>query len=255
MSVSNSETGFGKYQVHLGILQGICFNLATVEESIAQVHLGRRLDTGLFSADTVRLETRAIVAKAKDVIRTGFDQQRFRALIERVRRSTTMEIQAPASAVGNLVDTSELFTEKDRDSLLGYFIKEYVPTAYGFARAVGRLAQDVDDPDRAFNPDPRPVRGHDDESSGRPAWGVPARSVFLRSWRLGWPCRRPARRSPSGFPCEPRSGTPGMIEGVAAPGAPSPGRSPAARLAGYGVGIIFAAASLGRSVGQLSLGA
>ena len=150
VTVSNSETGFGKYQVHLGILQGICFNLATVEESIAQVHLGRRLDTGLFSADTVRLETRAIVAKAKDVIRTGFDQQRFRALIERVRRSTTMEIQAPASAVGNLVDTSELFTEKDRDSLLGYFIKDYVPTAYGLAQAVGRLAQDVDDPDRAF---------------------------------------------------------------------------------------------------------
>ena len=84
-----------------------------------------------------------------------------------------MEIQAPASAVGNLVDTSELFTEKDRDSLLAYFIKDYVPTAYGLARAVGRLAQDVDDPDRAFKPDPRPIRGHDDESSGRPAWGVP----------------------------------------------------------------------------------
>ena len=28
-----------------------------------------------------------------------------------------------------------------------------MPTAYGLAQAVGRLAQDVDDPDRAFKPE------------------------------------------------------------------------------------------------------
>jgi hypothetical protein len=147
-TVSNSETGHGGYNVRIGILQGICFNLATVEDVVTRVHLGETLEEGMFSAETHQLEARTIIAKATDALRTCFTQDAFRRLVSRIRSAASDLIEAPTPAVSNLITRTDL-TESDRDRILEYFLRDYDASRYGLASAVSRYAQDIPDPDRS----------------------------------------------------------------------------------------------------------
>lgn len=148
ITVSNSETGHGGFRVRLGILMGICFNVATLEDVVAQVHLGERLAEGVYAADTVATEAKAITMKARDAVLAAFDKEKFARMIAKVKKSTTTEIEDATSAVENVIEANEISEEK-KDALLEYFLRDYNKTQFGLAQAVSRLAQDTDDTDEA----------------------------------------------------------------------------------------------------------
>ena len=148
VTIGNSETGGGCYYTRSGILQSCCYNLATVETVVQKVHLGSKLESGIFSAETVETENKAIMLKARDAINAAFDVRTFKKIVDKVRGSTSNEIEAPTSAVDNVVKNTDISPDQ-RDSLLQYFVKDYNQTQYGLAQAVGRLAQDQDDPEKA----------------------------------------------------------------------------------------------------------
>jgi hypothetical protein len=148
VTITNSETGHGGFRVRLGILMGICFNVATLEDVVAQVHLGERLAEGVYSQETIATESKAISLKARDGVLAAFDQTKFQAMIKKVRKSTTMEIENATSAVENVIEANEISEEK-KDALLEYFLRDYNKTQFGLAQAVSRLAQDTDDTDEA----------------------------------------------------------------------------------------------------------
>jgi len=149
VTIGNSETGGGRLYVRDGLLQAICFNLATVEDVVSNVHLGSRLDPGIFSRETMRKDAEAIMAKASDAIRTAFNPERFRRVVEKVRRAVGVAVK-PIEAVDFSV-AQGIISEEQRDSLLAHFFGGVVggETAYGFAQAVARLAQDLEDGDKA----------------------------------------------------------------------------------------------------------
>jgi hypothetical protein len=148
-TISNSETGHGGLSVRLGILAGICFNLATVEEVASMIHLGQQNDVGIFQPETCALEARAIMAKCADAIRAAFTPEVFSALVERCRHAQDQEVKDSIEAVNNFVASTDLISDDAKDSLLRYFVQDYDPTVWGFSNAVSRLSQDYTNSDVA----------------------------------------------------------------------------------------------------------
>lgn len=149
-TISNSETGHGGFTFRGGLLQAVCFNLATVEEVIREVHLGSRLEVGEYKRDTVEAEAEAIFLKVRDNVTTFFTPEEFRKIVAKVRGSQTKEIQSASTAAGLLVKTADSLAEQDLDALLNYFHQQPgKQTVYNLGQAVARFAQDTDNPERA----------------------------------------------------------------------------------------------------------
>lgn len=148
ITVSNSETGHGGFRVRLGILMGICFNVATLEDVITQVHIGERLQEGIYSQETITVDSKAIMLKARDAVLAAFDPEKFRGIVKKAKAAQAKEIEAPTAAVDNIVEEHGFSNEK-REALLEYFLRDYDATQFGLAQAVSRLAQDTEDGDEA----------------------------------------------------------------------------------------------------------
>lgn len=146
ITIGNSETGHGSSHCRLGILKAICFNLATVETVVQQVHLGGRLEPGIFSQETIRKDAEVVLCKAKDAITTAFSTERFQHIINLCKVAQDTPVQR--TKVIDFVVGEGLITQDQRDSLLLYFAAES-ETAYGFAQAAARLAQDIENGDTA----------------------------------------------------------------------------------------------------------
>jgi len=148
VTVLNSETGHGGFHVRLGILMGICFNVATLETVVSQIHLGERLDEGIFSHETITAESTAIMLKARDAVRAAFDQDKFAKIVAKAKAAQADKVEAPSAAIDNVIEAGSI-NEEHREALLAYFLRDYDQTRFGVAQAVSRLAQDFDDPDEA----------------------------------------------------------------------------------------------------------
>lgn len=148
VTLSNSETGRGGVKVRFGILQGICLNGMILDTAIDEIHLGQRMEVGAYSMKTQELESKSISSKIDDVLRIGFSSEGFKKLCEKARKASENEIQSPTTAVQNIVKATGL-NEEERNSILEFFLKDYRMTQYGLAQAVGRTAQDTENPDRS----------------------------------------------------------------------------------------------------------
>jgi hypothetical protein len=148
VTVLNSETGHGGFHVRIGILMGICFNVATLETVVTRVHLGERLEEGIFSQETISAESKAIMLKARDAVRAAFDQDKFASMVAKAKAAQSDKVDSPSAAIDNVVKTGTV-NEEQREALMTYFLRDYDPTRFGFAQAVSRLAQDTDDSDVA----------------------------------------------------------------------------------------------------------
>jgi hypothetical protein len=142
VTVSNSETGHGGFSVQLGIFEGACANGMIFEKAVAQVHLGERQQVGIFTEQTIAVESKAIFLKARDAVAAAFKRDTFAALVNRCREAQAQPIRAPQSAVENVAKAAGL-SDKGREALLSYFLGDYDMTRFGLAQAVARAAQDL----------------------------------------------------------------------------------------------------------------
>lgn len=149
VTVSNSETGHGGFHVRIGILMGICFNVATLEDVVSQIHLGERMEEGVFTAETIAADSKAIMLKARDAVRAAFDTEKFKAMVAKAKNAQTDRIEKPVSAVENIMEAGNI-NEEHKEALMTYFMQDYAPTRFGLAQAVSRLAQDLQDGDDAY---------------------------------------------------------------------------------------------------------
>ncbi len=148
ITISNSETGKGGFNVSLGIVYRYCVNGMILDKTVARTHLGETLAAGVYSDETMALSTEAILEQTKDIIRSAFDPDRFRKMIVELKDGESHEIESPGEAVGNLVVGGHV-SESRKDDLLTYFARDYKQTRFGLAQAVSRLAQDTDNPDQS----------------------------------------------------------------------------------------------------------
>jgi hypothetical protein len=148
VTVLNSETGHGGFHVRIGILMGICFNVATLETVVSRIHIGERLDEGIFSHEAISAEGKAIMLKARDAVIAAFDPDKFKGMVAKAKEAQTDKVESPTAAIDNVIELG-VVNEEQREALMTYFLRDYDQTRFGFAQAVSRLAQDVEDPDMA----------------------------------------------------------------------------------------------------------
>lgn len=68
--LSNSDFGKGALSLRMFMLRIVCTNFATLDESLRQVHLGRRIDDAIeFSQKTYELDTQTQVSAIADIVR------------------------------------------------------------------------------------------------------------------------------------------------------------------------------------------
>ena len=145
-SVTNSETAQGGLTVQYGICKAFCINSSLIESALTQVHLGGRLDAGIFRQETQELDARATLAKAQDAISAAFHPSVFARIVSVAQSAQSDRIESPTAAVGNLVKNTDI-TEDRKDAILEYFLRGQDATRYGLAQAVARVAQDEEDGD------------------------------------------------------------------------------------------------------------
>jgi hypothetical protein len=153
--ISNSEVGMGSLSVETAIWTRACTNMAIfAQKSLRKTHVGARLDLGdglqeLLSDRTKRITDAAVWSQVQDVVRSAFDEARFKAMVAPVGEMAAKKI------TGNPVKAIELMgkrlnlTEGERGSVLRHLIEGGDLSQYGVFNAVTRTAEDLADYDRA----------------------------------------------------------------------------------------------------------
>lgn len=141
--LSNSETGHGGLDIYAGIFEPRCKNGMMLETILNRVHLGEKLDKGVYTEETQAADTKAIMLKARDAIRSSLSGTMFNQMMENVNEAAVTPIKAPTGAVDNLVKNASL-TDAAKDAILRHFLSDYDMTRYGLAGAVSRAAQDTE---------------------------------------------------------------------------------------------------------------
>jgi hypothetical protein len=97
-SLENSDFGNGALSFRAGLLRIWCDNLAVTEETMRQIHLGRRLDENLlYSQRTYELDSRTTVSALSDIIQSQMNREGIQKRMELVEASARQEVD-PAKA-------------------------------------------------------------------------------------------------------------------------------------------------------------
>lgn len=148
ITVSNSETGNGGFTVSIGVLVAFCINMAVVSTEISKIHIGQKLEEGMYQQDTIKTMSEAIVLQTRDIMRKAFDARWFHDLCDQMQESTDRVVMHPVRVVTNLCKDTGL-NEENRDAILSHFMRGGSHNAWGVGQAVARTAQDVTDADIA----------------------------------------------------------------------------------------------------------
>lgn len=140
----NSETGHGGCDLDGGILLGVCFNLAWVRRMVHEVHLGARLEPGLFSAATAGKEAELIYAKVADAAEHYFTPETFAEIVARMEDAQSNTLRAPTVACNVAIRASTALSDGHLDALVAHFSAQPGGlTEFNLGQAVSRLAQDL----------------------------------------------------------------------------------------------------------------
>ncbi len=128
------------------------FNLATVERTAHCIHLGAKLEEGLYSEETRRHDALARLGKIQDGVRAGFDPATFERLVNRLNAAAATKIH-PTSALDFAV-SEQAIPKSAREDVLRHFLGEsaaglYGETVLGFVQGLTRYAQTLPGEDAA----------------------------------------------------------------------------------------------------------
>jgi hypothetical protein len=154
VSLSTSDYGNGALSLRTFVWRCFCANLATLEEALRQVHLGRRLgdDMTVFRQETINQETRATAMMVDDITRGALDVAKIEQSMGIIRKANETPVDT-RSFFASLRTTYGLLkgeAEKVRDTFNGGGIEELPPgnTFYRMSNAVSWIAKSAESPER-----------------------------------------------------------------------------------------------------------
>jgi hypothetical protein len=118
----NSDFGSARHSVRAFIYRLWCLNGATLEDALAQVHLGRQLgDDIALSAQTYALDTKTSVSALRDVVRGTLGPAKIEAMIGSIKQAHEAKIDwksasgklAKALTKGELKAVEDAFNSND----------------------------------------------------------------------------------------------------------------------------------------------
>jgi hypothetical protein len=152
--ISNSEVGCGSVKVETLVYRLVCSNGLISENSIRKYHVGRSGAEGDFASEFFKDETRraddkAFWMKVRDVIQNSFQRDVFEKIVERMKLTTTNEIEGSVEKAIEITGDKLGFNETERSGVLRHLIKGGDLTQYGLVNAITRTSQDIEDYDRS----------------------------------------------------------------------------------------------------------
>jgi hypothetical protein len=98
LSLENSDFGNGALSVRAYLLRIWCNNLAVTEETMRQIHLGKRLDENLiYSQRTYELDSQTTVSALKDVISLQLDAKSLDSRMGSIQKANDQEVTAESA--------------------------------------------------------------------------------------------------------------------------------------------------------------
>lgn len=152
--VSNSEVGRGGLSVNPFIFNGACSNGAWLDTKLFQVHIGRTLDVGYLTSETIAAEDTSIWLKVRDLIKATFDKEQFSKMVAQFQNAAGQVLDEPTVAVDAVVKHYGL-SDDDKQAILNELIapktRENDPgrTVYGLLQAITARSHSFENYDEA----------------------------------------------------------------------------------------------------------
>lgn len=150
--ISNSDVGAGSLRFEPSVYAAYCTNLAILKEAaMRKYHVGRRFEHETDNYEIYRDETRraddhAFWLKVKDVTMSAFDEKKFKAAVNQIKRAGDHKIVSDDLPQVIEVATKRLaLPEATQNSVLSWLAKGGQLNQWGLSSAITRAAQDVDD--------------------------------------------------------------------------------------------------------------
>lgn len=155
--IGNSETGFASTSVKPMSLRLWCMNGATHDEyGTKRVHRGKVLEVSedtyeLFTDETIAISDKAYIMQIRDLVKKTLQGVWLDKVVNQMREAQGISIEEPKQVVQEL-GKRFLFSDQEQELTLEHFYKDLSfngQTQYGLFNAITRMAQDVDNYDRA----------------------------------------------------------------------------------------------------------
>lgn len=154
--VSNSEVGCGSVKVESLLYTLACQNGMIRAHSLKRHHVGKRINADdvtnyeIYESETIAKDNEAFMLKIRDVVRHAFNEAAFRKDIQKLEEAADRNIET-----GKIEDVVEDVTkrfslsEDEGKNALHHLIEGGRLNQYGLANSVTRIANDLEDYDRA----------------------------------------------------------------------------------------------------------
>jgi len=156
ISLENSDFGNGALSLRSHMLRIWCSNLMVTEETMRQIHLGKRLDdAAIYSQETYRLDAETVVSAMKDVVVMQLSPSVINSKIDAIKAASSKELSLVQvqAAIKNLT-TRGVVTKSEGERALGIFELggvEAVPagnTQWRLSNAMSWVAGQSESPER-----------------------------------------------------------------------------------------------------------
>jgi len=143
--VSNSEVGAGAFRVEPLVFRGVCSNTVITTDTLYRIHVGQKLDLGIYKEETLRANDRLLWSQTRDLIDGTFNKELLHKAIGQLRSAKEIKLPKPIEEV-NAVSKDLTLSEERKLDLLRYFSREG-ETVFGLVNGITRLAQDFENYD------------------------------------------------------------------------------------------------------------
>ena len=146
VQIKNSEIGLGLFEVAPFVWRLDCLNGMVSAHAIKSRHVGKRITEeearlNVYSQETLAADDAAFFLKARDVVKSAFDEVRFDEIVEQLRSSVSgREIEQVPAATKVLADSFSL-SEAEGATLLTQLAAGGDLTQWGAANAVTATAK------------------------------------------------------------------------------------------------------------------
>jgi hypothetical protein len=152
ITISNSEVGNGSLRVEPSVFTTWCANMAILAEAaMKKYHVGRSHDVAdsgyeVFTDETRRADDRALWLKVGDITRAAFNEQKFRAAIEKIKATAQNAILSDdLPKVIDLTVQRLSLPEAVTGGILTHLAKGGDLSQWGLSSAITRVAGTVED--------------------------------------------------------------------------------------------------------------
>ena len=158
ISITNSETGNGRFNVQGFFFDSFCtngciWNLQNIDLQIKQVHRGSRLQQGVVSRETVGHIAAGYASATADIIRYLFSDTGFNNMLDTLRETREGEEVKPVHAADMVKHVGQQYqlTEEERAGMLESLMERNDFTRWGVLSAVTEQANTTDNNDRIMH--------------------------------------------------------------------------------------------------------